>query len=256
MKLGDFTSLVKSYSENRPGYSNTVRDSLLRLTRKNFADIDAADVGAGTGIWSRQLAAAGLKSLIAVEPNDAMRQAGKQDSEGHAVEWQSGSGENTTLDTDSVDFLSMASSFHWVDFEKGTAEFSRVLKKDGWFVALWNTREFKGNPLLEEIEHKIVELKPDLKRVSSGGSGASDTLEQDLIGSRYFEDVIYTHGHHVEHWSLDRYIGAWRSVNDVQAQLGTEKFKAFIDFIKEKTSQMETIEVAYTTRAWAARNAG
>ena len=223
------------------------------MVNKKVGDIHAADVGAGTGIWTRQLSVAGLNVLIAVEPNDAMRRVGERFSKGHAIEWRSGSGENTGLNTNSLDFLSMASSFHWVDFDRGISELNRVLKKDGWFFALWNTRQVKGSSILEDIENKIVELKPDLERVSSGASGITTSLEQKLIECPFFDEVTYIHGYHTEHWSLDRYIGAWRSVSDVQTQLGPNKFEEFIDSIKRKFSGLNEIEVKYKTRAWAAR---
>ncbi len=51
MKQGDFTGLAEDYSNCRPDYSQVVLQSLLRHTGAN----NVADVGAGTGIWSRML---------------------------------------------------------------------------------------------------------------------------------------------------------------------------------------------------------
>jgi hypothetical protein len=41
-------------------------------------------------------------------------------------------------------------------------------------------------------------------------------------------------------------------VNDVQAQLGKEKFEEFIDDIKKIITKREFVEVHYLTRAWIA----
>ena len=41
-------------------------------------------------------------------------------------------------------------------FDKATSEFSRVLKPDGCFVALWNPRLIEANPLLVEIERRCA----------------------------------------------------------------------------------------------------
>ena len=68
----------------------------------------------------------------------------------------------TIVKSNSLDFLSLASSFHWIDFDLGLAEFNRVLRKGGLFCAIWNTRQIKGNNILEDIENKIIELKPNL----------------------------------------------------------------------------------------------
>jgi ubiquinone/menaquinone biosynthesis C-methylase UbiE len=120
LKHGDFTGLAKNYSKFRPAYSDSAVTAVLSLVGKKTQDIDFADVGAGTGIWTRLIDSRGTKSSTAVEPNDDMRGEGVNDSNGLKIKWQKGSGEATGLADNSADFLSMASSFHWVDFEKGT----------------------------------------------------------------------------------------------------------------------------------------
>jgi SAM-dependent methyltransferase len=147
----------------------------------------------------------------------------------------------------------MASSFHWVDFERATREFWRVLRPGGRFTALWNPRLVEANPLLEEIEAHLQILQPNMKRVSSGRSGITETLTERLWGSPYFEDVVYLEGRHVISMSPDRYVGAWRSVNDLRVQLGSERFDAFLSFVEERIRGIEAIEATYLTRAWSAR---
>ncbi|MFD6951333.1 methyltransferase domain-containing protein [Nocardiopsis sp. NPDC060348] len=49
-------------------------------------------------------------------------------------------GEDTGLPSHSCDIVTMASSFHWVDFDAGLKEFHRILRPGGWFVALGVTR--------------------------------------------------------------------------------------------------------------------
>ena len=135
---------------------------------RDAASIDAADIGAGTGIWTRMLAARGLRSVVAVEPNDDMRGQGIETSRGTDIVWRKGSAEATGLPDGSADLVSMASSFHWADFDKACDEFHRILRPGGVFVALWNPRFIEANPLLVEIEAQIARLKPDIRRVSSG----------------------------------------------------------------------------------------
>ena len=48
----------------------------------------------------------------------------------------------------------------------------------------------------------------------------------------------------------EEYIGAWRSVNDVQFQLGKEKFEEFIGDVEKIITKREFVEVHYLTRAW------
>lgn len=248
-KLGDFTGLASSYSSYRPGYSNTllnVIDGLLQGCDNKAA----VDVGAGTGIWTRMLATLPFSHLYAIEPNNDMREQGQTDSQTIAnLEWRTGSGEATGLDNQSVDLVSMASSFHWVDFEKGVAEFSRVLKENGLFVALWNPRIVERNSEIAAAESILKQLSPDMQRKSSGNSSFTDSLYHNLSRCGHFKDVIYTESEFVRTVTKQEYLGAWRSVNDVRAQLGENKFEQFIAHL-EKELVSENLDVTYKTRAW------
>jgi len=251
-KAGDFTGLSSDYSQHRPDYCPSVLNALLSLLDKPIANIDFADVGAGTGIWTRMVHSEGVKSVIAVEPNDDMNARGMADSAG-TIHWQTGSAEKTGLPDASCDWLTMASSFHWADFDSATREFYRVLRPSGRFTALWNPRLIEVNPLLVEIEAHLDTLRPNIKRVSSGRSGITETLTERLYDSPYFEDVIYLEGRHVIEMTPNRYMGAWRSVNDLRVQLGPERFDSFLQFIEQRISGIAVIEATYLTRAWSAR---
>lgn len=248
---GDFTKLADKYAQYRPAYSPFVLDATLGLIDKNNAKIDFADVGAGTGIWTRMVASQGCQTT-AVEPNENMRTHGIQQSD-KSIEWLDGQAEKTGLRSSSKDLLTMASSFHWTDFDQATAEFARVLRPGGIFMATWNTRLIEVNPLLVEIEKKLHEIIPDLKRVSSGRSEFTSSLQERLRDSPNFEDAIYIEGQHIERQTPAHYIGLWRSVNDIQAQAGAERFEQFISFIQERIRGIEHIEATYLTRAWIAR---
>lgn len=253
MRQGDFTGLAVDYSLYRPDYCPSVLNGLLGLLDKPAADIDFVDVGAGTGIWTRMVQAAGVCSAIAVEPNYDMRSAGVADSRETGITWVEGSAEQTGLGDATADWLTMASSFHWADFDSATREFHRVLRPGGRFSALWNPRLIELNPLLVEIEDHLSILRKDIKRVSSGRSGITDSLTGLLWGSDYFDDVVYLEGRHVISMTPDRYIGVWRSVNDLQVQLGEDGFRRFLAFVERKVAGLTSIEATYLTRAWSAR---
>lgn len=256
IQLGKFDRLAGEYSRYRPSYAPSVASAVLGLLERNPAEIDAADVGAGTGIWTRMLAQRGLRSVVAVEPSDAMRAAGVRDQAAFPIRWLAGQAEQTGLPSCSVDLLTMASSFHWADFDAAVGEFHRVLRSDGWFCAVWNPRLIEVNPLFVEIEGYLDDLCPGLERRSSGRSSFTETLTERLWGCGRFDDVVTLEGRHVAMQSREHYLGAWRSVNDVQAQLGPERFAAFLRRIEERLEGIDTLEVTYLTRAWAARRKG
>ena len=105
-----------------------------------------------------------------------------------------------------------------------------------------------------KIEAYLDTLRPNIKRVSSGRSGITETLTEKLEESQLFDDVIYLEGRHVIEMTPKRYLGAWRSVNDLRVQLGPEKFDLFLAFVEEQISGLDVVEATYMTRcAWSAR---
>jgi SAM-dependent methyltransferase len=253
LKAGDFTGLASDYSQHRPDYCPSVLNGLLGLLAKPAHEVDFLDVGAGTGIWTRMVYEKDVKSILAVEPNDDMRANGIADSERTSIRWLSGNAEQTGLPDTSCDWISMASSFHWADFNKATYEFHRVLRPNGRFTALWNPRLIEDNPLLVKIEAHLDTLRPLIKRISSGRSGITETLTEQLWESPYFDDLVYLEGRHVIAMTPERYLGAWRSVNDLRVQLGPEKFDTFLAYVEEQISGLDIIEATYLTRAWSVR---
>ena len=159
MRFGDFTGLAKNYSKYRPDYSNSVLEDLLLLVGKGSCDIEVVDVGAGTGIWTRMVYDKDVKTVKAVENCDDMRKQGIIDSGGKNLKWIKGSAEKTNLNDDSCDWITMASSFHWADFDLATKELYRILRPGGYFTALWNPRIIESNPMFVEIEKYLYSFK-------------------------------------------------------------------------------------------------
>jgi SAM-dependent methyltransferase len=130
-----FSDRAEGYARFRPSYpEDAIRACLDGLP----VPADVADVGAGTGIASRLLAAAGAR-VVAVEPNGEMRAGGEQ--AGGGVDWQDGTAEATGLDAASVDLVVCAQSFHWFDGEPALREFHRLLRPGGRLALLWNVRQ-------------------------------------------------------------------------------------------------------------------
>jgi ubiquinone/menaquinone biosynthesis C-methylase UbiE len=251
MRHGDFTKLAKDYI-HRPGYSPRVLRALAADLGAERAGFSFADVGAGTGKLTNDLLALGLRGQ-AVEPNDAMRAEGiRTCADPQRVQWRAGSAEETGLADGSADWLLMGSSFHWTDAPKALQEFARVLRPSGAFTAVWNPRDLQSSPLHMRIEARIHALVPGLKRVSSGGAAYTKDLEQTLLAGP-FQDLLFLEAPHEERMSPERYLGAWRSVNDIQVQAGPEGFEAVMAAIAEEIAGLDVVPVPYRTRAWTVR---
>lgn len=249
MKQGDFTKLAKDYI-NRTGYSTRILKNLAAYIGGYREDFKIADVGAGTGKLTENLIDMGFCGY-AVEPNDSMREEGIRlfDKTGK-FSWLKGTGEETGLPDNSVDWVFMASSFHWTNPEISLKEFHRILKPGGFFTALWNPRDLESSELHMKIEKKIFEILPSLNRVSSGSKEYTKGIEQTLQSTGHFHNLIFMEAPHIVEMDKERYMGAWRSVNDIQAQAGEEKFQQILMTIEEEVKNLSTVTVPYKTRAW------
>lgn len=131
-----FADRASDYALFRPSYPSAAIDAALSGVRMDRGLI-AADIGAGTGISSRLLADLGVR-VLAVEPNDAMRES----AEPHAgVTFVDGTAEATGLGTASVDLVICAQAFHWFKPAEALTEFQRIVKPHGRLVFLVNERD-------------------------------------------------------------------------------------------------------------------
>lgn len=251
MKEGDFSNLGESYRKFRVGYAEEVLKMLVSHTgigRKS--DAVFVDVGAGTGIWTRQVMDACKNAkCIAIEPSEDMRRNGKIWTEGLNVEWRPGTGEETGLPDACADWVSMASSFHWTDRARSLPEFRRILKKGGHVTLIWNPLMREGDPIQEKVEGLIHEIVPEFTR----GSRASEDFGKVLAGSGLFTDVIEIRMVKKVRREVDEYIEAWKAVNHLQAVAGPERFQKFLQAVKELLKGQSHVDVPYLTKAWTAR---
>lgn len=159
-----FSSRVENYVKYRPTYPREAIDFLYDTVGFR-QDSVIADVGAGTGIFSKLLLERGSR-VIGVEPNEAMREAAIA-SLGAEERYSAagGSAEETGLPEHSVDFIVCAQSYHWFDEEKATAEFRRILKPGGKAVLIWNSRKTSGTPFLEQFERLLLTYGTDYEKV-------------------------------------------------------------------------------------------
>ena len=99
---------------------------------------DVLDLAAGTGKLTERLVALGWH-VVAVEPSDAMR--AELTAVLPAVEAFPGTAERTGLPDASVDAVTIAQAWHWVDPPAASAEIARILRPGGQVAAIWNVRD-------------------------------------------------------------------------------------------------------------------
>ncbi|NJL09273.1 MAG: class I SAM-dependent methyltransferase [Calothrix sp. SM1_7_51] len=151
-----YNSIGQSYSKSRIP-DNRIVDAILYLLNLEKGNI-IADIGAGTGGYSREIANRGF-FVYAVEPSDVMR---SQVIEGERVKLLSGYAENLPLADASVDaVICILAIHHFSNFPQAIREMHRVTK-EGAFVfltfepriseKLWIADYF---PIYRELDHQM-----------------------------------------------------------------------------------------------------
>ena len=131
-----FSDLTAAYVAARPSYPPESVDILIE-GMGDPAALAVADLGAGTGISSRVIAARG-PLVYAIEPNAKMREAAAPDER---VKWVNGTAEATTLPDRSVDVVAAFQAWHWVEHPAGVSEARRILRPGGRLAAIYNERD-------------------------------------------------------------------------------------------------------------------
>ena len=159
-----FSTRVSDYVRFRPSYPPEVVETLSAecgLGRESVV----ADVGAGTGIFTRLLLEHGCR-VFGIEPNDEMRGAAEESLAQYAnVVVVKGTAEATQLPDHSVDCVVCAQSAHWFDRRQAASEFDRILKPGGWLVILWNQRLTGPTPFLMAYEELLLTYGTDYQTV-------------------------------------------------------------------------------------------
>ena len=118
------------YERVRPGYPAECVDWLVPGEARR-----AADIGAGTGKFTRQLIHR-CPDVTAVDPSEDMLSVLGQHLPGVPI--VQGTAEASGLGTASVDLVTIAQAWHWCDPKAASEEAARILVPDGVFGLVWN----------------------------------------------------------------------------------------------------------------------
>lgn len=154
------------YAKARPNYAAELFDYFKNTLLISKGSV-FADIGAGTGIFSKQLLNAGYR-VYAVEPNADMRKRAEEKlSDYKDFTSVDGTDSSTTLLEQSVDCITTAQAFHWFDVIAFKKECQRILRPNGKVIIVYNSRDesIECNKALAGLHRKYC---PDFQGFSKG----------------------------------------------------------------------------------------
>lgn len=153
---GRFSDRVGNYAKYRPSYPPELVPFLEQAIGLDKSR-QIADIGSGTGIFTEILLLKGCR-VTGVEPNAAMRKAAEAQLGGYERFYsQDGRAEQTGLEDHSIDLITVAQAFHWMEVEATRREFMRILKPGGHILLIWNLR-LQHTPFLQAYETLVREI--------------------------------------------------------------------------------------------------
>lgn len=130
-----FSSQAACYAEYRPGYPPALFDWLKSRCQRH--DV-AWDCGAGNGQASHGL----IRHFSKVVATDASHAQISQAEPAPGINFVVSSAEQSCLDEDCIDLITIAQALHWFDLDRFYSEAARVLRPGG-LVAAWSYGMFE-----------------------------------------------------------------------------------------------------------------
>ena len=244
-----FSSRVEYYIKFRPKYPKGLIDFLVEELALSPSSV-IADVGSGTGVLSEMFLRNGNR-VFGVEPNKEMREA----AENLLREYPNfrsvnGSAESTTLDHQSVDFVTAGQAFHWFDMRKSGAEFSRILKPQGWTVLVWNARRTDSTSFLKAYESFLCRCGIDYQEVNQ--RNVDENVLNQFYGSGGYQSKVFDNKQVFDYESLKGRVLSC-SYMPMQGHPGYEPMITELQKIFREYQTDGTVEFEYDTEMYYGR---
>ena len=158
--IGKFEDVdhVATYAEFRPVYPKAVASIITSFMDSNESSgyRCAVDVACGSGqstfLLSEYFDEVFGYDISATQIAQAKLKCQKQDGDGASrVQFKVGDAHNLPISSSSVDLLTCAMAWHWLDAERFYEEAKRVLKPRGCLAVYGHNAEIKGNERIKNV---------------------------------------------------------------------------------------------------------
>ena len=223
-----FGLLAKDYIKYRRGYPNTVYETIREHVPTR--EIDAIDVGCGTGIVAYELATF-CRNVTGTDKEEEMIVEAKLHAPSNC-HFLVSPAETLPFPNASFDLITVAQAFHWFDHKKTLAEFHRVIRPDS-LIVIFRKRSIDGVRILSDFvwpvlgkyvdRSKLQKTQDDFSILRTAGFASCDAIE-----------IPYE-----EFYTPDEYLGFLRS-HSVYNLVPENKREAYLDDMrKEMANHLE-----------------
>ncbi|MDE5457573.1 methyltransferase domain-containing protein [Bradyrhizobium sp. CSA112] len=191
----EFTGQGRNYDRYQPSYPSDVAKLVSQHIQRAGLVGGIADVGSGTGIFTRVLAREidGIIPIIGVEPNQDMIQVAMDAMPPDLqVSFQSAPAEQLPFQQASLSALVFATAAHRFDRKKFFGEVARTVQPGGMLALVHNRHRYWDSDALTEFHSFIESCVPGYRRgtfTNKNGGYSNMDFRSELLEDSRFSDV-------------------------------------------------------------------
>jgi SAM-dependent methyltransferase len=242
-----FGAVAAAYAAWRPGYPDDVVAFLAGAPEGSVGPRRLLDLGAGTGLLTERLVAAGHDVLAADTSADMLAELTARLPD---VPTFVAGAEQLPLPDDDVDGIVAAQAAHWFDPVPAAREFARVLRPGGVVGFVWNTRD--------DSEPWAAALGALLAADSRDQGGDRPEGNQSIVDA-FAAELDATVTRYSTRWTHrvppEAVVGRWASSSRVAVLDGAGR-EAYLNRVRDllathpDTRGRHELDVPYVTTAW------
>lgn len=250
--FGSFSEIAEFYPSHPP-YSRRILAMLVDQVKHLTESPIFGDFGAGTGAIAYALADMGL-SGYAVEPDSQMVAVGQRLGPTYpTVSWINTPGECTGLPDDSLDWICYSTSFHLTNASEALRESMRILRPGGFFTMTFNLSDHETDPFQLEIENRIRDMAPAVRRARTLLMGQMQTYETLLNQYPGLGNCISLATTEAIAMSEERFVNYWTGRHDIPSQVSPELWASILRMIAETFQSWRPASLRFRSTAWHAQ---
>ncbi|MHC4044844.1 class I SAM-dependent methyltransferase [Bradyrhizobium sp. 23AC] len=258
-----FNETLATDFQVRPGYATEALQYLNAELCERGGRARVADVGAGTGIFTRQIArlVTNAAVIVGIEPSDAMRRVAGMQSSTRPIEYVAGSAEELPLPATPYDAVTAAMAAHRFNRPIFFNRLPLMLRPGGLIAFIDNLPRDNPSKLHDRYLTLQERYVSSFRRGMNTDGKTNDYLFLDLVkelsehgGFHDIRSLQWNNDHHVDEATFIAFANSSTISLRVIEQIGKAEFDARIrEIYRNSAKDGSKTELTYTTKLIVAR---